>query len=159
MTRSLAVLDHLRIDTPCPVAWEGMPGDDRTRHCRACDHPVHDVSALTAAEAAALLVGSITPCVRVHRRADGSVVTRDSAAGRALRVRRVATRILLTAASWAGLAVFTGCREERRVMMGTPAYKIEEPAPQLPEAPPPRPVTRPPAPPAPDVSGEDRVSG
>lgn len=109
MTRPLPALDTLRIDRPCAASWDAMPGDDRARQCAACGHAVHDLSALTAAEAAELFAGPVTPCVRVRRRADGSVVTRDAAAGRSW---RALTRVLLTAASWAGLAVAAGCREQ-----------------------------------------------
>lgn len=152
MKRPLTVLAALRIDRPCPAAWDAMPGDDRSRHCAACDRPVHDLSALTAAEAAELLAGPVTPCVRVHRRADGSVVTHD-AAGRG---RRVLTRVLLAAASWAGLAVAAGCREKYGTTMGEPCVEPQpavEPA-KLPVAPPPRPVVR--APDAPADAGEPR---
>lgn len=153
MTRPLPVIDDLQIDHPCPARWDAMPGDDRTRHCAACGRSVHDLSVLTAVEAVSLLGGPAVPCVRVHRRADGSVVTRDSAADRA---RWVLTRVLLTAASWAGLTLAVGCREEgRRTTVGSPKShdRFEPPAAPVPEAPAPRPV----ATPRPPADGGDQL--
>jgi hypothetical protein len=120
MRRSLGVLDDIRIASPCPVAWERMAGDDRVRHCPQCDQPVYDLSALTAAEAEALVLGDRRACVRVYRRADGAVITRDCPARQAIRVRRLGRRAMLAVASWLGFSLLAGCREEPQCSQGKP---------------------------------------
>ncbi len=58
--------NQVRIDAPCTVSWDAMTGDETRRHCSACDTPVHDLSAMRHAEAAALLRAHAghPPCVR-----------------------------------------------------------------------------------------------
>ena len=41
-------LDAITIPVPCPVAWDTMHGDDRTRFCDQCQQSVHDVSGTDA---------------------------------------------------------------------------------------------------------------
>ncbi len=47
---TLDALDGLTIPTACPVLWDSMRGDHRTRFCDQCKQSVHDVSELTRAE-------------------------------------------------------------------------------------------------------------
>jgi hypothetical protein len=78
MRSSLRVLNEIQIDLPCRETWSGMKGDHRVRHCHRCNQSVTDLSQLTDDEAAALITGSEGRiCLRVWRRRDGSVVTRD----------------------------------------------------------------------------------
>jgi hypothetical protein len=65
-----------------------MEGDDKTRHCSRCNQRVHNLTAMTTAEAEELLSshgGRI--CVRYYRRADGRIMTKDCPKG-VKRVRR-----------------------------------------------------------------------
>ncbi len=81
-------LDDIAIASPCSAKWEDMKGDDRSRHCAACRLDVYDLSAMTRAEAITLLTArSDSVCIRLHRRADGRVITKDCPVGvrRALR--------------------------------------------------------------------------
>lgn len=91
MTQQKDFPDRMRIASPCNVGWENMTGDDRTRFCDQCSLHVYNISALTRDEVALLIKnteGRI--CARLHRRADGTVLTRDCPVGlRALR-RRIA---------------------------------------------------------------------
>lgn len=78
MSSPTSLLELVNVTAPCPVPWEGMDGDARVRFCDRCQHHVFDLSALTRAEAEALIrekEGRL--CVRFFRRADGRVVTRD----------------------------------------------------------------------------------
>jgi hypothetical protein len=76
-------LDAITIPVPCPVAWDSMHGDDRTRFCDQCKQNVHDVSELTRSEALELVTGGEeTPCLRIYRRPDGRVMTADCATRR-----------------------------------------------------------------------------
>jgi hypothetical protein len=71
--------DDLRIPDPCDERFEDMTPEGRGRRCAACDHVVHDMSAMTAREAARFLAarkGQRT-CVHFELRPDGSVRYRD----------------------------------------------------------------------------------
>lgn len=89
MTQHDDSIDRMRIASPCHVGWERMNGDERVRFCEQCSLHVYDISALTRTEVASLIEkteGRI--CARLHRRADGTVLTRDCPVGlRAFRRR------------------------------------------------------------------------
>src|SRR5262245_57103262 len=76
------VLESVTIPVACPVPWDAMRGDHRTRFCDKCNQNVHDVSELTRAEAVQLLSGDKLPCMRIYRRQDGRVMTADCASRR-----------------------------------------------------------------------------
>jgi hypothetical protein len=79
-----------------------MEGDDRVRFCSLCQQAVYDVSALSRAEAEALIEGtSERVCLRLFRRADGMVMTRDCPVG----VLRAARRRLARAVGACTFAV------------------------------------------------------
>lgn len=84
-------LDAIRIASPCSARWEDMVGDDRSRHCQECRLQVHDLSAMTRAEAEEVLRSSTArTCVRLYRREDGRVMTADCPVGRRRRMKTVA---------------------------------------------------------------------
>lgn len=74
-------LESLRIAEPCHADWSAMNGDQRSRHCAACDLQVTDLTQLTRHEAEALLA-TRTPggrvCVRYTVDAAGKLVTRTT---------------------------------------------------------------------------------
>ena len=75
-------LRGLRVARPCAADWAAMPGTDRVRTCGACALHVYNLSELTAREARSLIRqhdGRL--CVRLYRRADGTVLTRDCPEG------------------------------------------------------------------------------
>src|SRR5262249_26070513 len=62
--------------------WNQMTGDDRTRHCGACQKNVYNLSGMTRAEAEALLLehnGEL--CVRYYQRHDGTILLADCTVG------------------------------------------------------------------------------
>jgi hypothetical protein len=78
-------LDSIAIPIACPVPWDAMRGDHRTRFCDKCSQHVHDVSELTRAEAIDLVTsGEKVPCLRIYRRPDGRVMTADCTTKREL---------------------------------------------------------------------------
>jgi hypothetical protein len=82
MARSLSLLDDVRISSPCSASWEAMDGTDRVRRCDQCGLDVYNLSALTREAAEELLrtrEGRL--CVRLFRRSDGTVLTRDCPVG------------------------------------------------------------------------------
>lgn len=79
------LLDQIKIASPCPARWAEMAGDDRARFCAQCEKHVFNLSAMTAAAAAALIrekEGKL--CARLYRRRDGTVLTADCPVGREL---------------------------------------------------------------------------
>lgn len=82
-------IDGLRLASPCPMKWDEMHGDERVRFCDSCNLHVYNISAMTRKEAERLIVRTEGRfCSRLHRRADGTVITKDCPVGlRALRRR------------------------------------------------------------------------
>jgi hypothetical protein len=71
-------LPNVRVSFACKQRWDDMAGDDRVRVCNGCDRPVFNLSAMTRADAEAVLATrGLTPCVRFYRRPDGTVMTAD----------------------------------------------------------------------------------
>lgn len=85
----LPLLSRVEIASPCHARWDEMTGDARVRHCASCDKDVYDLSEMTTADAEALLSreGPMA-CVRMHRRADGTVLTSDCPVGAKKKRRR-----------------------------------------------------------------------
>ncbi|HVU64133.1 MAG TPA: hypothetical protein VHC70_09160 [Phycisphaerales bacterium] len=109
-TIHLPLLDRIEIASPCHARWKDMTGDERTRHCAECNLKVHNISALSRDDAESLLrasIGADRVCVRLFRRADGTIITRDCPVGLA-RVRAAARRTLIRAAALFGLVSATG---------------------------------------------------
>jgi hypothetical protein len=80
---TINALDAIAIPITCPVPWDSMRGDHRTRFCSQCKQNVHDVSELTRAEAVQLVTaGDQLPCLRLYRRQDGRVMTADCTTNR-----------------------------------------------------------------------------
>ena len=40
-------LENIRVAAPCPVSWDSMKGDDRSRACEQCGLNVYNISGLT----------------------------------------------------------------------------------------------------------------
>lgn len=54
---------QLHIEEPCHQDWAQMRGDERRRFCEQCDKHVHNLSAMTKAQAQALLARDPELCV------------------------------------------------------------------------------------------------
>ena len=116
------VLDSIAIPDPCTVSWEEMRGDHRTRFCDTCGQNVHDVSSLTRAEAVQLLPGGETkPCLQIHRRPDGRVMTVDCATRRERAWKWLNRRSVWAAALFAAAAFIAGCEGDTcKTSLGKP---------------------------------------
>jgi hypothetical protein len=69
-------INSIKVASPCSVPWGSMTGDDRSRHCGQCSLTVFNIAELTAAETERLIrerEGRL--CIRLYRRADGTVIT------------------------------------------------------------------------------------
>jgi hypothetical protein len=74
-------LEDVRIAAPCSASWDDMKGDDRVRFCGKCEKNVYNLSAMPRQEAEALLADRAGICVRLYKRADGTVLTEDCPVG------------------------------------------------------------------------------
>ncbi|MDP3508888.1 MAG: hypothetical protein Q8T09_12935 [Candidatus Melainabacteria bacterium] len=100
-------MKNIMIASPCTVDWNTMDGDDSVRVCGACKHNVYDTSKLTSKEIVDLMARDSKACLKIYRRADGTLLTEDCPFG--LRtLRRGARRVSKIAASlWALALSFT----------------------------------------------------
>ncbi len=76
------IINNLKIASPCHASWEGMEGDDRSRHCGACNKKVYNIAEMTRDEALSLIQeneGRL--CLQLYRRSDGTVLTKDCPVG------------------------------------------------------------------------------
>ena len=93
-------LSQIRIASPCTVSWDSMNGDDRSRFCGQCELNVYNISTMTQSEAEHLIAqkeGRV--CLRLYKRADGTVITRDCPVGLAALRKRAAWMISKIAAA------------------------------------------------------------
>ncbi|MEJ7731711.1 MAG: hypothetical protein WKG00_21180 [Polyangiaceae bacterium] len=81
--RALPLLDAVRVASPCPASWDAMKGDERVRFCGQCDKNVYDLSSMTRDEASTFVREHEDKgvCIRMHRRADGRLMTSDCPVG------------------------------------------------------------------------------
>ena len=90
-------LDVIGVATPCHENWDAMHGDERQKFCDQCDKHVHNLSAMTRADAEAFINANPTGvCIRMHKGADGRVITADEPCQpTAMPHRRMAAQTLL----------------------------------------------------------------
>jgi Carboxypeptidase regulatory-like domain len=89
-------VNRLKVALPCTVSWDSMKGDERARHCGVCSLNVYNIAAMTSAEAEQLVTkreGRL--CIRLYRRADGTVITNDCPVG----LRKVRQRMARVASA------------------------------------------------------------
>jgi hypothetical protein len=102
MTAKLS-LEVIQVRSPCEIPWASMSGDDRVRHCSLCKQDVYNLAAMRRDDAEELLSraqGRL--CIRIARRADGTVVTDDCEPARMKALRRSARKTLIAAGAFAG---------------------------------------------------------
>lgn len=94
-------LDNIRIASPCGADWNKMYGSERKRFCAECRLNVYNISEMTKDEAESLILRSEGRlCLRIFKRADGTVITQNCPVGWA----RVKRRMSLVYKGMAGLA-------------------------------------------------------
>lgn len=98
-------LNRATVAKPCSANWNEMTGDERARHCADCGMNVYNISAMTPNEARGLITSheGTRLCVRLFKRADGTVITRDCPKGLAAYRRRVTRFATAAFASILGL--------------------------------------------------------
>lgn len=88
----------IKIASPCPMRWEDMSGNDRSRFCQHCSKHVYNLSNMTSAEISALIQekeGNV--CARIYQRPDVTVMTADCPVGAERFYRRL--RVLIASAA------------------------------------------------------------
>lgn len=117
MTEHNSFIHDLQIATPCKADWNAMSGDERKRFCGECKMHVYNISSMTLPEAEALIVGAdgARVCLRMFRRADGTVMTKDCPVGIAakLKSRVKKTVACVSAAAALAMAWFLNTRQEQ----------------------------------------------
>jgi hypothetical protein len=80
----LRQLTRTALEKPCDSPWETMVGDDKVRHCAACDREVYSISEMTELEAELRLLNAAdaVPCIRYARDLEGGVIHRPPPAHR-----------------------------------------------------------------------------
>jgi hypothetical protein len=118
--RALPVLEDLKIASPCHARWNDMVGDEKSRHCAACDKFVFNLSAMTREEAElTMLEKTGDVCIRLYRRTDGTVMTADCPVGVRRKRLRVVGVLAMGAGALASAAGYLALREpEHSVTMG-----------------------------------------
>ncbi len=87
--RALPLLDSVKIASPCTASWDEMIGDERARFCTHCQKDVFNLSAMPREEAETFLRERTSEvCVRLYKRADGTVLTSDCPVGVTRKRRR-----------------------------------------------------------------------
>lgn len=114
--RALPLLESIRIASPCNASWDDMKGDDRVRFCGHCEKSVYDLSGMAREEAERLVAQGGSICVRLYKRADGTVLTQDCPVG----VRRRRRRRVLAAVGIGG-GLFASAAGAAFTTMGAPA--------------------------------------
>lgn len=94
---------------PCTQPWGAMRGNERERHCAACDKHVHNFAAMTAREIEQLVrerEGRL--CARRVYRMDGTLVTLDAVPRPAMAAGLVLASLLVLPMSLAAQSASTG---------------------------------------------------
>lgn len=98
------------------MAWDRMAGDERVRHCTACDLDVYNFASMTSEEIRELVLrteGRL--CGRLYRRADGTLLTRDCPTKLQAVRRRLSRWSAAVIATLFGVSAFsTGCATSRQ---------------------------------------------
>lgn len=95
-------LENVHIATPCKIPWDSMHGDELVRYCSQCHLNVYNIKQMTRRQASELLGLDDNICVRLFRRTDGTIITKDCPVG----VKDLAKTLRLTMALLG--ALFTG---------------------------------------------------
>ena len=74
-----SLLNQYTIPDPCPMDWDDMDGDDRSRYCTACGKHVHDLTTVTTEEAAGTIrQQGAELCGRIYAQPDGTLTSSAS---------------------------------------------------------------------------------
>jgi len=70
-------LPIISIKTPCPAAWDKMPGDEKERHCTQCQKSVFSLKELTPFQIAILYFKKRARlCIRLEQNQEGKIIAK-----------------------------------------------------------------------------------
>ena len=121
MSQDLFDVDSLKIAKPCNANWLQMDGDTRARHCALCKKNVYNVAGMTRSDVTNLInnnEGKV--CMRLSRRADGTVITKDCPVGLAGIRKRMSV-----AAMMGFLILFSGLAMAKNVRYGEKRERVD----------------------------------
>ncbi len=100
MTDLRVTVDNVAIVAPCRVDWSDMVGSDKVRTCSMCKLHVYNLSEMTRKEAEDVFsaAGAGNLCLKLYRRNDGTIMTKDCSVARRI-IDRSALRLRLLVAS------------------------------------------------------------
>jgi len=116
------------VASPCSADWDEMVGDGPVRFCGKCEKNVYNLSEMSRADGEALIAAQETTlCVRLYRRADGTVMTADCPVGvERLRFRaRLWARVSGAVASLGLLLGLAGGRARADLAVATNGTQIK----------------------------------
>ena len=97
-------VNKLRVASPCHIGWENMTGGERVRLCKTCNLNVYNITEMTSDEARRLITERDERiCLRLYRRADGTLITRDCPVGLRALHKRATRRLGAALATIVGL--------------------------------------------------------
>jgi hypothetical protein len=98
-------LDSIDVKSPCSESWDEMTGNDRLRFCARCATSIHNISAMTPAEAEKLIKKSEGKlCIRIEKSPDGKSITAPPKSFKVRRRSAAAAGILATSLTLSTLA-------------------------------------------------------
>jgi len=94
-------ISKLGVSKPCPIPWESMIGNDRVRKCDTCQLNIFNIESMTTSEVEKLISSSqpYRLCIRLVRRADGTVMTRDCPKGLSAYRKRLTSLVTVSIAA------------------------------------------------------------
>lgn len=109
-------INSLRVASPCTVGWETMSGDERVRHCNSCELNIYNITEMTKLEVEDLITKrKDRVCIRLYKRADGTVLTKDCPVGIRAYQKRVARFVGAALTTILGLfSVSFGQKEDKK---------------------------------------------
>lgn len=114
-----SILDSVQIAAPCSVKWDSMEGKgERVRFCGKCNFNVYNISDMSKKEAEAFLLartGKGRACMRLFRRADGTIITDDCPVG-LRKVRDAARHTWRFLAALVALLICGGAASAKRII-------------------------------------------
>lgn len=122
-------VSNLRIASPCSVGWETMSGDERVRRCHSCELNIYNIAEMTSKEIENLITNRENRvCIRLYKRVDGTVLTKDCPVGFRAYQKRAARLAGAALATILGLFSVSFGQKEDEKTVDTSKVKINRTA-------------------------------